>query len=61
MLTKLETLDLSDNFITSVSGLDGLPLLSTLNLSGNKVRKFVHSLASLSVCWCFVLLVCLKT
>jgi len=36
-LTKLETLDLSDNFISCVAGLDCLPLLSTLNLSGNKV------------------------
>jgi len=36
-LTKLETLDLSDNFISCVSGLDCLPILSTLNLSGNKV------------------------
>lgn len=37
-LTRLETLDLSDNFISCVSGLDSLPLLSTLILSGNKVR-----------------------
>lgn len=48
-LTALESLDLSDNYIETVDGLDGLPLLKTLNLSGNKMRN-VADVAHLQAC-----------
>lgn len=38
-LQQLDTLDLSENYITNVDGLSCLPKLSTLNLSGNKLRR----------------------
>ena len=48
-LVQLDSLDLSDNYITTVSGLDCLPALRTLNLSGNKLSS-VASIAHLQQC-----------
>jgi protein NUD1 len=40
-LTHLEQLDLSDNEITSISGLEELVKLEVLKLSGNEIKQFV--------------------
>ncbi|GIL59016.1 hypothetical protein Vafri_13988 [Volvox africanus] len=48
-LTNLETLDLAENVITTIINLSKLPLLKTLNISGNRLHT-VDDIRDLAAC-----------
>jgi Leucine-rich repeat (LRR) protein len=49
MLTNLETLDVADNMIRTITGLSALPHLRTLNISGNKLSN-LDDIMDLAAC-----------